>query len=236
MIKNGTIFKHMHFQAIARNWLLLTLCLVACSTGLADVKEPEQLTASKVFAEIPLEVLDMLRPSTRLDMLDYYSHADSILTVQDALGGSSRFEQVSPDYMKVSVTPASTLEIKILPIGKKNVVMTLYTVGSDFSESSNNTDTEVRFFDSNLSPLDPAKFLKAPTLKDFFNIRNSGLGEADLKEKIPFTSIVYTTGPGDAPLTAKFTTLNTLSKEDRDLLSPYLIPQLSALWKSSFKF
>lgn len=217
----------------AKKWFLLTLCLVAAATGHAGVNEADTLTASKVFAEIPLEVLDLLRPSTRLDMLDYYHQADSILTVQDALGGSSRLEQVAPDYLKVSVTPISTLEIKLLPFKNGHVIMTLYTVSS---ETTNTSDTEIQFFDSSLKPLDASKFLKSPSLKSFFNLKDSGLNEKELREKIPFVAILYASGPGEAPLTATFTTLSSLSQEDCDLLSPFLIPTLTADWQSKYKF
>lgn len=216
----------------ARKWFVMVFCLVTSVVGHAAVNDTVPLTALKVFAEAPIEVIDMLRPSTRLDMLDYYTQADSILTATNALGGESRFLQVAPDYLKVSVTPVSTLEIKILPVGKKQMVMTLYTTGGEDLAR----DTEVRFFDSQLRPLDRGKILKDPKLTDFFTLRGSDLGEDDLREKIPFTAVVYTTGPGDVPLTAAMTTLEVISQEDRDLLAPLLRPTLAAPWKGSFKF
>ncbi len=234
--------KRMHYALCNMHtprWLLLTLCLVAIATGHARVKEAEPLTASQVFAEIPLEVLDMIRPSMRLDMIDYYNQADSLLAVTNALGGESRLMEAAPDHMKVSVTPISTLEIKILPLGKRQMVMTLYTVASDQGEGSEEpqlADTEVRFFDENLKPLDTDKYLKAPTLKDFFNLKGSDLTEEDLRDKIPFAAIAYTAGPGEAPLTATLTSLSSLSKEERELLRPLLIPSLSAGWRGKFQF
>lgn len=212
--------------------LIALFCLATSLAGHAGVKDRETLTASKVFAEAPLEALDMIRPSTRLDMLDYYEQADSILTAANALGGETRLVAVAPDYLKVAVTPVSTLEIKVLPIGKKQVVMTLYTVGdADIAR-----DTDVRFFDEQLRPLDSRKFLKAPSLKDFFPLKGSELTEAGLAEKVPFASILYETGPGSEPLKASLTTLRAISQEDRDLLAPLLIPSLSAPWKGKYTF
>lgn len=215
-----------------RNLLGAFLCLAVSIAGYADVKDAEPLTASKVFAEISFDVLDMLRPSTRLDMLDYYNQADSILIAQDALGGQSRLEQVAPDYLKVAVTPISTLEIKLLPTKKDQIIMTLYTVGNDSLAG----DTRVNFFDSSMKPLPADKYLKAPVLKDFYNLKNSSLSESDIAEKIPFEAVAYTTGPGDTPLTATLTTLATLSKEDQDLLTPFLTLSLTAPWTYKFKF
>ncbi len=203
------------------------VCLVVCATGYAGVNESVPLTASKVFAEIPFEVLDMIRPSTRLDMLDYYNQADSLIIAQDALGGQSRLEEVADDYLKVSVTPVSTLEIKLLPYKKDTLILTLYTVASD---------TQVQFFDSSLKPIAADKFLKAPNLKDFFNLTKSGISDKDLLEKIPFEAITYSTGPGDSPLIATFTTLDILSKEDREILTPLLVPSLTSIWKGKFQF
>lgn len=194
-------------------WLVMALCLVTSVAGHASINATDTLTASKVFADIPLEVLDLIRPSARLDMLDYYEQADSILTVQNALGGESRLEQLTPDYLKVAVTPVSTLEIKLLQSGKSPVIMILYTT---------NSDTEISFFDSNFSPLATTKFLKVPTLTDFFDLKGSKISGKELREKFPFTTIQYSTGPGSTPLTATFTTLETLSEEDRDLFTPLL--------------
>lgn len=227
-----------------RKWLLLTVCLVASAAGYAGVNVSDTLSAAKVFANIPLEVLDMIRPSVRLDMLDYYSQADSILTVQNALGDESRLQRVAPDYLKVYVTPVSTLEIKLLKAGNRTIIMTLYTIDNSVREESETesgnipivADTEIKFFDSSLAPLSPDKFLKAPALKDFFDLKGSGISETELLEKIPFTAIVYSTGEGETPLYASFTSLSTLPKEDRDFLAPLLRPKLSAPWKSKYNF
>ena len=215
-----------------RKWIIMTFCLVTCVAGHASMKEDGVITASKVFAEAPLEALDMLRPSTRLDMLDYWTQADSVLTAVNALGGESRLVSVKPDYLKAQVTPVSTLESKILPIGKRQVVMTLYTVG----EEEMAQDTEVRFFDSQLRPLDTRKYLQAPVLDDFFTLKGSGIDKEDLREKAPYAAVVYSTGPGDVPLTATLPTLRVISQETRALLTPFLTPPLSAPWKSKYSF
>lgn len=192
----------------------------------------DSLTASRFFADAPLEVLDMIRPSSRLDMLDYYNQADSLLSVSDALGGKSRLAQVSDDYLKVEVSPVSTLEIKVLPYKKSAVYMTLYTVGSD----SMARDTQVRFFDAGMRPLATEKFLKAPSVKSFFHNKGTGISDANLEEWMPFQTVVYTTGPGDTPLTATVTTLQTLPEETRGSLVPIQTPTLTAPWKGSFSF
>lgn len=189
----------------------------------------QPLTAVKVFAEAPLEVLDMIRPSSRLDMIDYYTQADSLVSVPNALGGQSRFEAVSDDYMKVSVTPSSAIEIKILPYKKSQIVMTLYTVGGD----SIAQDTDVRFFDTDLKPLPVGKFLQMPDAVIFFNLKDSDISLSDFHEWLPFQTFSLSTGPGETPLSITLTTLRTLPAERRDLLSPLLNPTSTLTWSGS---
>lgn len=214
--------------------MLLLLTVFAASVASArEVEAADTLSARYVFENAPLEVLDMLRPSTRLDMIDYYVEADSLLTVQNALGGQSRLQQLTGDYLRLAVTPVSTLEIKVLPCGKDFIAMTLYTVGAD----SIARDTEVRFFDSAMRQLPAAKFLKMPDPRTLFNIKGTDITEADLREWMPFQTMELTTGPGDAPLTATPTTLSTLPQENAARLKEIMTPSLTADWTgSAFRF
>lgn len=208
---------------------LLILAVVSALTALAG----EPLTARKVFAEAPLEMIDMIRPTSRLDMLDWYSQADSIFAAPDALGGKSRIETMTDDYIRVKVSPVSTLEIKILPYKKDFIAMSLYTVGGD----SIATDTEVAFYDAALKPLPAGKFFKAPDPMSFFNIKDSDISEAELREWMPFQTVELTTGPGDTPLKASVTILAALPQEVREKLRDVLLPSMSASWTGSgFRF
>lgn len=199
----------------------------------SPVEATDTVTASGVFASLSHEVLDMLRPTTRLDMIDYYVQADSLVSVQNALGGESRLEQVTDDYLKVRLTPVSTLEIKVLPYGREFIVMTLYSVGDDDMAA----DTAVDFFDSSLRPLPKGKFFKAPAMTDFFLTGKSGISAAELGELLPFAAVRYSIGEGDSPLEASFTSLQAIADEDRSRLVPLLRSPLKAEWNGkSFIF
>lgn len=196
--------------------------------GSLAAKPSDPLTARRVFADVPLEVLDLLRPSSRLDMIDYYTQADSILNATDALGGSSHIDVLTDDYLRMEVSPVSTLEIKILPYKKSHIAMTIYTVGGD----SIAKDSEVRFYDSELKPLPEDKFIKTPDLKDFLNLRDSDVTMSDIAEWIPFQTIEFTTGPDETPLTATLTTLTILPNETKEKLEKILISR-SYIWTGS---
>lgn len=212
--------------------LLWTGGVPAMSAGQSPLPDAP-LTALRAFADIPLDVLDMLRPSTRLDMIDYYEHADSLWNAPNALGGNSRFLEVADDYLRVEVTPVSTLEVKILPAkNNKKLVMTLYTVGTDDGVK----DTEVRFFDELFNPIFDNKLIKSPDLTRFFSLKGSGISEKELRKLISVVAVQYSTGAGDTPLTAALTSLEILPQETRDILKPHLIQSLSSPWKGSYKF
>lgn len=191
----------------------------------------DTLTASRVFRYIPLDVLELLRPSTRLDMLDYYEQADSLWQAPNAMEGYSQLQTVTPDYLKVTISPVSTLEIKILPGKKGQIAMTIYTVGSD--EVSR--DSSVEFFDSALQPLRRGDYLKAPEMKDFFDLKGSDVSLKELREALPFQTVEYSTGPGDTPLTATFTTLLKAPEETRKRLTPLLKAPLRLDWKGRYE-
>lgn len=213
--------------------LSMALLLSATLSAVAKTVEAgDSLTAPRVLAAIPLEVLDMLRVSARLDMIDYYEQLDSLHTVNDALGGNSRLERVAPDYLKLSVTPVSTLEIKILPYKKRDIVMTLYTTGGEGIAK----DTEVAFFDADLRPLPVDKFLKRPDIADFFNLKESDISEKELKDILPFMAVEYSIGSEETPLRASLTTQEVLSEETKEILTPILKPSLTAEWKDKFRF
>lgn len=218
-------------------------CLLAGNATAAPRKAPlpegngasaDALTASKVFADIPLQVLELLRPSTRLDMLDYYTQADSLWKAPNALEGYCQLQEVADDYLRVRVSDVSSLEIKILPMAKYgDIVMTLYTVGDDATAK----DTEIRFFDRNLNPLKEKGIFTPPSMYDFFSLaKGSGLTKKELDDLIPFQTVEYSTGSGSAPLTATFTTLTSLPEETKERLRPFLLPPLQYQWTGkSFK-
>ena len=205
--------------------LISVLMVVA---GCFAAEPGDTLTARRVFASAPLEVLDMLRPTTRLDMLDYYTQADSILNATDALGGSSHIETMTDDYMRLAVSPVSTLEIKILPFRKSQIAMTIYTVGSD----SIARDSQVRFYDSQLQPLPEDMFIRKPDVKSFFNLKNSDISASDIVEWLPFQTMEYSTGPGQTPLTISLTTLRILPNETREKLEKIVSPR-TVVWNGS---
>lgn len=206
--------------------MISAIATAAVSLTAAAAVSADTLTASKVFADIPLQVLELLRPSTRLDMLDYYTEADSLWKAPNAMEGYSVLQKVTDDYLSLEVSPVSTLQIKLLPYRNSRIVMTLYTVGDENTAK----DTEIQFFDAALNPLESQGFFTPPTMADFFSVGKGGVAKKELDEEMPFQTIEYVTGPGDTPLTATYTTLTSLSQEAKEKLTPSMRSPLQYFW------
>lgn len=196
--------------------LLLTISCVLSSA--AEAPAPKKLTASEVFADMPISVTDMMDKSRRLDMLDYYA-ADSIAKVPNTMEGVSYLEKVTPEYLKVCLTPVSVMTIKILPYKKGEVIMVAYTVGN----KDQAYDTDLRFYDTSFNELARDKFIKEPELLDFFVYQDKSVGK-ELTESIPFPTVRYIPDESGPGMRAELTVGQYLSKDDHKLVSRYLKP------------
>ncbi len=191
------------------------------------------LTARSVFERINVPALDILTPSARLDLLDYWD-ADSVYRVKTSIDGQAWFDRVDPDWVRINVSPVSTFDIKLLPAKGGNVVMTLYTVGGDGQAR----DTSVEFYDAaTLAPLDDSRYFKAPSLKQFFNIpKGSVTTMKEIEEMIPFTTVEYSLTPGSDELSAKLTSEAYVSVDDWNVARIFLVPEVKAGWKGKYVF
>lgn len=193
----------------------------------------EGLTARKVFENLQAAPLEVLKKTTRLDMLDYWD-ADSIYQAKNVLEGTSSLAAVAPDYLRVNVTPVSSLEIKLLPIAKgENVVMTLYTVGGKGTAR----DTSVAFYDSALRPIDGSRYFTEPALSRFFALpKGSGVTMKEIEEAVPFATVVYKASAESNDIQARLTAGDYLSVEAQELIKPYLRKDVTLAWKGNKGF
>ena len=189
------------------------------------------LTARRVFETLQDPSLEVLKPTTRLDMLDYWD-VDSVYKAKNVLDGVSWLENVAPDYLKVHVSPVSDLEIKLLPSKKGDVVMTIYTVGGDGQAR----DSYVSFYDSSLRPLDRGLYLKEAPLRNFFSIpKGSEVTVKEIETIVPFATVEYSARPGDTAIEARLTVADFLGQEDYERISPLLRDKVEMMWKDGYK-
>lgn len=193
----------------------------------SDENNADALNASKVFADMPISVLDLVDKSRRLDMLDYYA-VDSIARVPNAMEGLSYLDTVTPSYLKVVLTPVTTLGIKLLPSKKGDIILTAYTIG----DKDQAYDTDLRFFDSSYKELNRDKLIKLATLKDFFDCPDKQTYRL-VAELVPFPTVRYEPSVDSLQITAELTVGQFMSADDYAKISKYLRGNLLYKWNGS---
>lgn len=189
---------------------------------------PDTISARRAFAQLPATELDLLRPGTRLDMLAYWDN-DSVWQAPNTMEGRSWLEQADANYLRVHLTPVSDFAIKVLPWGKgADLVATLYTVG----DGTQAPDTEVRFYDASLKPVEAARIWKAPEVTAFLRPQYAGQGSARkiLEDNVPFPTVSITAGAGSDDLTVTLTVGQYLSREAATTTADLTNSTLTYVW------
>ena len=190
-------------------------------------------TARTVFEKIHTSALEILPVTTRLDMLDYWD-VDSVYKASNVMEGLSWLESLTPDYLKVIITPVSSLEIKILPLKHSKLVMTVYTIGDDVQAQ----DSQIKFYDENLIELPSEKYFVYPRVKDFFEIpKGSATKMKEIEEMIPFPTIAFTANQHNNNLEARLTVEQYINQDDWNIAKLFLKPSITLKWeKEKYKY
>lgn len=193
----------------------------------SEKKDSVGFTARTVFEKLHSSALEILPPTTRLDMLDYWD-VDSIYKASNAMEGLSWLEKVTPDYLKVRISSVSALEIKILPTNKEKLAMTVYTVGDDVQAQ----DSEIKFYNENLTELPTDKYFVMPQVKDFFDIpKGSATKMKEIEQMIPFPTIAFSANPENDNLKARLTVEQFVNEDDWNIAKLFVKPDITIEWK-----
>lgn len=195
-----------------------------CNAGMKE--NTDTVSARRAFAELPSGFLDLISRDTRLDMLDYYDN-DSIYKAPNNLNGQSYLEKITPDFLQVSVTPSSSLQLKVLD--RKDgaqIVMALYTTG----DTQGSRDTEIAFFDSHLQPLAKENFFPKLNIADFFDTKGYKTGIKEIEEILPFHAYFFTAAPGSDELKGKITYDEIITVEDARIIDLLVKPEVTFRW------
>lgn len=188
----------------------------------------DTLTASRLFTGLDACVLDLLSPSNRQDMLDWYS-TDSIAPVINTMEGESwMVRPLTRDYIKVHLTPVSTLTARVLkPSGRNALAVTVYTIGDSVTAA----DSDVRFYDAGLKELPREKYIKPVSTIDFLDVKRLSHDEKkQLQAIVPFPTVEYRLNPDNDLMEARLTLSTMLGEEQKSKLAPYLIEKRTYRW------
>lgn len=210
--------------------MALTPELIAAETNNSQEtssKETKEWRARDVFESLNSAYLEALPVSTRLDMLDYWD-TDSVYKAQNVLEGLSWIEQLNDNYMKVRITPVSTLQIKLLPLKKGEIALTIYTVGDE----TQSEDSAVRFYDRDMKELPAEKYFKTPEIKNFFEIPKGSVTKMkEIEQMIPFPTIAYDASADNNELKARLTVEQYMNQDDWNIAKLFAKPFIVMEWK-----
>lgn len=201
-------------------------------TGIEDgdtvVPMPLSLDAASAFIDLPRQDLDLLTKSMRQDMV-LYMEADSVLKKLNVYMGESWIDRMTEDYMRVHLSDASELQIKILeyaPKGKK-IAMTIYTVTAD----SKTADSTVKFYDDEMKELSASKYFTLPDPKSFYIFpKGEKVDKNAIFALMPFYTVEYNISEEGNTLSGRLTMSDYLTREDLAKVEKYLDVEKEWKW------
>ncbi len=204
---------------IAASAALLASAALPAASATPSHALTDTVTASDAFVAMPAQTLDLLTRSMRLDMLEYWK-IDSIADIANTMEGFSHLcRPVTDDWLKVQVTPVTTLTIRMLPTRKGRIAATVYTIGDSLQAA----DSEIRFYDAEMNELKRDRFIKTPSSEDFFDFKGVDHKlRKELLSLVPFPTVEYTLSPDGTDLKARLTVGKYMGREDLEKITPYL--------------
>lgn len=204
---------------IAASAALLAASALPAASATPSPALADTVTASDAFVAMPAQTLDLLTRSMRLDMLEYWK-IDSIADIANTMEGFSHLcRPVTDDWLKVQVTPVTTLTIRMLPTRKGRIAATVYTIGDSLQAA----DSEIRFYDAEMNELKRDRFIKTPSSEDFFDFKGVDHKlRKELLSLVPFPTVEYTLSPDGTDLKARLTVGKYMGREDLEKITPYL--------------
>lgn len=123
--------------------ILLSALMLAAANGL----NAQSVTMRDVFSQMPDTVLPYLSHNNRLDLVDFMESGMEA-DVTNGFDEHTRMTALTSDYAKVSLSPASSLEMKLLhtaetlPDSAGHILCVVYTMVAEVASST------VRFYTS----------------------------------------------------------------------------------------
>lgn len=211
---------------------VITVFSVFASDLSADAKvviARDTLTIRKVFTNLPLDVLEIIPRSTRLDMLDYLEHGE-MKPVRNSMNGMSTIvAPVSDSLLNVDVTSSSRLTIRLLPVKKGDLAACISTLGSDTQAR----DSEIRFFNEDMQMQKSSRYFPDLRLEDFLDFTD--VASSDRKELlslVPFPTVELKFDSESTSITARLSVGTFMGEEDFARLKPH-IRDRKLIWTGS---
>lgn len=137
--------------------------LIAIIMALAVFSADAYDGVRKLFVEENGDIFNSINVSTRYELINNYGRADKTEILNDLSTEETRILALDDEYMKIATSSAQTVELKLLHKSKRDtVIAVIETVATPYK------DSRLTFYDSKWQKLDATKFIKMPTIDDFF--------------------------------------------------------------------
>lgn len=203
--------------------LSIILCLAFIGLGALQAQE-----AKTCFKNMPDSICPLLSAVNRADFIDFLE-SKMKAEVTNSFGGKSEMTELSPDYIRVQMTPQSTWQMKLLPVNDSTkVICTVSTVCAPAC------DSHINFYTTDWKELPAASYLPALPAMDDFIIQapdTVDIYEYQAARRQADMLLVKTDlSAKDAALTFTFTTPDYMEKEAAEKLKPFIRRPIAYTW------
>jgi len=178
-------------------------------------------TMSDFFIGEPDSVFVQIDKSARMDMVDYF-HSGKKVDTMNRLGGKSRIEELTDDYMRVRLSDCAEVAIHSYIAGNDTLLLVVNTLKTPA------LDSQVMTFVNDWTPMDAGKYIRLPQVEDFIT-GVSGKQRKQLAELVEFPLMSLTVKP-DGKVEACLTVNRYMGTEDYARLKPYLKESIIYSW------
>ena len=185
--------------------------------------------AKTYFTNMPDSLSPLLTAVNRADFIDFLE-SKMKAEVTNRFGGKSEMTELTPDYIRVQVTPQSIWQMKLLSVNDSTrLICTVSTVCAPAC------DSHVKFYTTDWRELPSAPYLASlPGMDDFITPASDTVDVyqyQDARLQADMLLMKADLSGKDATLTFTFTTPDYMEKEAAEKLKPFLRRPVSYTWK-----
>lgn len=158
--------------------ILLTIAAIA---SFLNVKAAEPVV--EAFKTAPASAFPLLDKNARLDMVDYYTSGLSTPS-KNGLGGLSRIDSLTDEFMHINMTVASDVELARLTGGKTDLILLISTIATP------SPDSKLSVFTSDWSKDLTSKVFTPPSLTDWLT-PDGRRRVKEIRKAVPFMIVGY---------------------------------------------
>lgn len=199
------------------------MCLAFIGLGALQAQE-----AKTCFKNMPDSICPLLSAVNRADFIDFLE-SKMKAEVTNSFGGKSEMTELSPDYIRVQMTPQSTWQMKLLPVNDSTkVICTVSTVCAPAC------DSHINFYTTDWKELPAASYLPALPAMDDFIIQAPDTVDVyeyqAARRQADMLLVKTDLSAKDTALTFTFTTPDYMEKEAAEKLKPFIRRPIAYTW------